>query len=70
VGVPRFDTDWAETGPLIERLRFKLEPSQTREGWAVFAYGPTHNAENAWGQTPLLAACALVLRLKAEGLLA
>lgn len=72
---PFFDTDWAATGPRLERLR--------AEGWNVvlqcengghwYAYYSDigHNAPyvqvEGRGDTPLVAVCRLILALSAAG---
>lgn len=78
--IPRYDTDWSATGPLIEKYRF-----------ATWTAGPLHDLvcesdEMLWrcnsddrglqqegsevGATPLIAACNLILALATEGKLA
>lgn len=65
--IPRFDTDWSATGPLIEKY-----------GLLVAPYGPKWNAvylrdSTQWGPmeragaTPKEAVCRLILALKAAG---
>lgn len=73
--VPHFDIDWAATGPLIGRFK--------RAGWNVGIQCENGGDWLAWfsdigqekphvdlrgrGATPLLAACNLILALKAAG---
>lgn len=64
--VPRYDTNWAATGPLIERLTIALGwagdnvPGQQR--WAAMPGGFYGH-----GETTLLAVCALILALSEAG---
>ena len=59
--VPRFDTDWSATGPLIERLDIAMWPQS--DGWAAEVKLETR----AIGATPLIAVCNLILALHASG---
>jgi hypothetical protein len=75
--IPRYDTDWAATGPLIERYDLALEPTSIAirsalpdsEPWTATAgLRNTRNGQEwARGATPLLAACNLILSLAAAG---
>lgn len=61
--VPRFDTDWAATGPLIERLGIsvrKVHPSYEKSHgrWEAEV-----GAVAVYGETALLAVCELILKL-------
>lgn len=59
--VPRYDTDWSATGPLIEKYRIQLLP-QSGGVWV---------AANAWafehifaeGASPLIATCEYILKM-------
>ena len=70
--VPRYDTDWSATGPLIERfglsVRLSANPYRPSEPWTAWA-GASDMGESpvAHGATPLLALCHLVLALHAAG---
>lgn len=74
--VPRYDTDWSATGPLIERLEILIakKPGDESEGWMAMAgvtwdghpYVSEH-AEDHWGETPLQAVCYLILELHKAG---
>lgn len=69
---PRYDTDWAATGPLIEKYGFQIwrngegvweaQGSQYKDGEHVPG---SFRAIN--GPTPLEAVCHLILALKAAG---
>ena len=63
-GIPRYDTDWSATGPLIERLGIATWPQS--EGWAA----ELRLEDRATGPTPLIAVCNLILALHAAGKLA
>lgn len=64
--LPLFDTDWAVTGPLIEKYGIRLyEPGyaigEDRSMWtADIADGPMLRWQS-WGRTPLLAVCGLIV---------
>lgn len=62
--VPRYDTDWSATGPLIERYFIGLK-YQERKWWA----GRKGHPHSVWysSETPLFAACHLILALSAAG---
>jgi hypothetical protein len=61
LAVPRYDTDWSATSPLIERLGLVLYCSD--RPWAD---APGQNV-SADGETPLIAVCNLILALKEAG---
>lgn len=73
---PRYDLHWPATGPLIERYGLALdnEPiEEDRFGWrAQERYWQDSDtcALHAFGPTPLIAVCNLILALKAAGKLA
>ena len=60
--IPRYDTDWSATGPLIEQLDITLDRriDVDRDEWEAFAYA---HAPKVCGTTPLLAVCYLILQL-------
>lgn len=73
VGVPRYDTDWSATGPLIERLKISIWPilkARPSEGYSAYWSADYHDIAMAEGvsisaATPLEAACRLILALAA-----
>jgi hypothetical protein len=73
VPIPRYDTDWSATGPLIEKYGIELtitgRPPKTHwVCWAAKREGFTPSAEGATGsQHPLRSVCYLLLELKAAG---
>jgi uncharacterized protein DUF2591 len=66
--VPRYDTDWSATGPLIERFGIWLLYVASEREWSASAWHPDGLAAN--GASPLVAVCELILVLRAEGALA
>lgn len=78
--VPRYDTDWSATGPLIERFGIELcAPGEhggsevnwlasKRIGWIPVGNSPHAYADttDAEGSTPLIAVCNLILALPDE----
>lgn len=67
--IPRYDTDWSATGPLIERNSFALDLREA--GWAATALtrlddevGLAIPYEVEFGATPLVAVCKLIVALK------
>ncbi len=81
--VPRYDTDWSATGPLIERYRIQVWHQEDDPHLAeIFGEQPggdwraTHAAcacpglGAAIGETPLIAVCRLIVSLKEAGKLA
>lgn len=78
--VPDFTTDWSATGPLLERLKIHVWPWDADTGWGASSrLGPMvenefHWTDDRWrqgpleayGETPLLAICNLVLALPDE----
>jgi hypothetical protein len=66
--IPRYDTDWSATGPLIERYRLDVSPA--KDGWLATSDLP-YAATGGWGQaagpSPQVAVCNLLLALKAAG---
>jgi hypothetical protein len=78
--IPRYDTDWSVTGPLIERYGISLaQHSQPPVEWVAFknninlAWGADcfgldgYADEFEYGPTPLVAVCNLILELKRRG---
>jgi len=65
--IPRYDTDWSATGPLIERLRLDLQHGWDPDEPAWTAYAEKLSTMEAYGSTPLLAVCNLILALSAAG---
>lgn len=74
--VPRYDTDWSATGPLIERYGIELRNDGNSKGWeAVWPGGTDYEARSLFanpliegtGPTPLVAVCNLILALKEAG---
>ena len=67
---PRYDTDWAATGPLIERFGFVVGRFRIldRQWYAILpgTTSPDAQAEEH-APTPLLAVCYLILALKEAG---
>lgn len=72
--IPRYDTDWSATGPLIERFNIHLQPegksNPAPERWGALAWreelGDEYVGEGE-GPTPLVAICNLILTLKEAG---
>lgn len=64
--VPRFDSDWRATGPLMERYARSVY-GLGGGGWEAMAREAGHLGR---GETPLVAVCRLVLHLHADGKLA
>lgn len=62
-GIENFDTDWAATGPLIERLCLGL----VWRGDAWQAFVDLDAAVIAFDALPLIAVCKLILALKEAG---
>lgn len=63
--LPRFDTDWAKTGPLIERYGIELEYREPRRG--ASRWGASLGLVRVFGPTPLVAVCLLLETLGREG---
>jgi hypothetical protein len=73
--VPRYDTDWAATGPLIERLRIcLLRPFFAKrpepEGWTWLAQPVAAEGSEVWATDakPLMAVCLVILKMKEDGM--
>lgn len=68
--VTRYDTDWAVTGPLIEKYGFWLRQLDTPEQpWDAFR-NDDQTFPRGFGPTPLIAVCRLILALAEAGALA
>jgi hypothetical protein len=80
--VPRYDTDWSATGPLIERLQIgftapgnidRRSPvdAEDQKTWLWIAQSFTEKDQQPWyeidGPTPLTAVCNLLLQLHKAG---
>lgn len=71
----RYDTDWAATGPLIEKYGVELHPCVQGYNCSVPDHATTWEATKVidscpWdktGPTPLIAVCNLILALKEAG---
>jgi hypothetical protein len=61
--IPRYDTDWAATGPLIEKLWIMLDPG------APWCARDIEGHFNMKADTPLIAVCNLILKMKEKGTL-
>jgi hypothetical protein len=66
VMVPRYDSDWSATGPLIERLDITLsrEPDPDRDYWEARAHASSVKAK---ADSPLQSVCYLILELAKQG---
>lgn len=65
VGIPRYDTDWSATGPLIEKYGIWLIPDGHSRRWTAWI-----DPEGSWkgeGSTAPIAVCNLILALKEAG---
>lgn len=66
--VPRYDTDWSATGPLIEKYGISLTgppPSEPGSQWVAYVEDD-HEAQSG-NRSPLIAVCNLILALKGAG---
>ena len=59
--IPRYDIDWAVTGPLIEQTQIGLRTweSQGKQGYWAGYHGRAYEAS---GPGPLIAVCNLILK--------
>lgn len=64
--VPHYDTDWAATGPLIERYEIVVVARRGLRGDMWLAMENRH-ADGRLGRTYLEAVCNLILALSAAG---
>ena len=62
IHVPRYDTDWSATGPLIERVGVSVEVA---DGEWIALVAPFAAA----GPTPCVAVCKLIIALGEAGML-
>jgi hypothetical protein len=66
--VPRYDTDWSETGPLIEWFRLSPHPLEKSSAWGAGWWDPDEFYERVEaGPTLLIAVCELILALHTAG---
>lgn len=63
--IPLYDTDWSATGPLIQRFKIGLECTPGGH-WEADTYEYLGVLGRS-GDTPLIAACNLLLALHAAG---
>ena len=61
--VLNYDTDWAATGPLIEKYGIRLEPARTTPYWLASTWKEDDFQRGTSGSTPLLAICNLILAI-------
>jgi len=66
--LPRYDTDWSATGPLVEKYRMWVFPDNAaKEFYWEATCEPGPEGFSGEGPTPLVAVCELVLALKEVG---
>jgi hypothetical protein len=68
--VPFYDLDWSATGPLIEKYGIGLEKNTRTHRWTAWFTRTNETDEEAISDscdTPLIAACNLILALKEAG---
>lgn len=65
--IPRFDTDWSATGPLIERFGIFLRRYYGDRWFASPGQPLPGGADTVDAATPLEAVCNLILALHAAG---
>ena len=67
--IPHYDTDWAATGPLIEKYEINIDLREA--GWCATSFDKKfvldHKADPQFGPTPFIAVCNLILKLAEEG---
>ena len=63
IGVPRYDLDWSATGPLIEKYGLSIDPPSSWGSWVASKPEERYNVGGVRDDTPLLAACNLILQL-------
>lgn len=66
-GIWRYDTDWAVTGPLIERFGLCIEEPRHRGGWRARYQEIGQFTCVAAADTPLESVCRLILALSEAG---
>jgi len=64
--IPDFDTDWAATGPLIEKYGIWVHPCD-HDGTSHWVASNEHDESIPESRTPLEAVCHLILALKEAG---
>lgn len=69
---PRYDTDWSATGPLIERYQIGFYRDEDHRIWIAqptweMSEKDLNYASHFPGETPLIAACRLILAIAAAG---
>lgn len=71
--VPRYDTDWSATGPLIEQRAIQLTPYGGSDGnvwWMAHPMNETpmdyKHRPGSYGRTALMAVCKLIAPWEAE----
>jgi hypothetical protein len=77
VPVPRYDTDWAATGPLIEKHNIAVtafinqplifRPEENARAWWPGSDSVNDSTIDAFGRTALQAVCHLILALHKAG---
>jgi hypothetical protein len=66
--IPRYDTDWSATGPLIEHYGLHVGHSMIpHDPWIAGTEDSSTYGPKAHGPTPLIAACNLILALHKAG---
>jgi hypothetical protein len=73
--VPRYDTDWSATGPLIEKYKIMLHADTSEAAIKTLREENPDQLSDEWtsrpiwfkGETPLLAVCALLIKLGEAG---
>lgn len=70
--IPRYDTDWAAAGPLVERYAIDVFRGLTSKRWSAAVWTESADLvepqrEYMDGDTPLIAVCNLLLALHAAG---
>jgi len=72
--IPRYDTDWSATGPLIQQYGINLERAQAARpdgspysAWRWAKPEDEIPPKKQWGDTPLIAICNFILAISAAG---
>ncbi len=63
--IPRYDTDWSVTGPLIVKYVASLHHHPA--GWTAVAHGQDISFQGGLPSGPLVVVCKLILLLSKEG---
>lgn len=73
--IPRYDTDWSATGPLIERYGISLHYALSERHEHRFEWIASENVSacrcvgrHAWNKLPLIAACRLLVEALPNGM--